>query len=117
MRRHYGFLADLVPERAVYSFERGTMKPDPALFRAVLGDAAPDAAVMVGDTYHADLAPAMALGMGTVWVLEWPEREADELAAVATGELGAPTFSTRSLATVTVDDVESVFDRQRSARG
>ncbi|MBX7068569.1 MAG: thymidylate synthase [Microthrixaceae bacterium] len=117
VRRHYPFLAEVPPERAVYSFERGTMKPDPALFGAVLGDVAPADAVMVGDTYHADLAPAMALGMGTVWVLERPEREADELTAVAVGELTAPTLSTRSLATVTVDDVESVFDRQRSARG
>ena len=52
------------------SWEAGVLKPDPALFRLALREAgcAPEDAVMVGDRLDNDVAPAKALGMGTVWI-------------------------------------------------
>jgi HAD superfamily hydrolase (TIGR01509 family) len=68
-RRHFGDFFDAhVPEPLqVFSFRAGLAKPDPRLFTRVLETAGVDAAgaVMVGDSYEKDIAPAHALGMRT----------------------------------------------------
>lgn len=52
------------------SYEIGIAKPDPGLYRAALAasDVRPELAVMVGDSLDKDVAPALALGMGAIWV-------------------------------------------------
>ena len=58
----------------VASAEAGAAKPDPAIFRMALERAgcAPAQAVMVGDRIDNDVAPARALGMHSVRVLQGP---------------------------------------------
>jgi HAD superfamily hydrolase (TIGR01549 family) len=53
----------------VVSAEEGISKPDPAIFLRALARAgcAPDAAVMVGDSWIADVAGARAAGIRAVW--------------------------------------------------
>jgi HAD superfamily hydrolase (TIGR01509 family) len=53
------------------SAEVGSDKPDPALFRHALGQAAapPERCAMVGDRLDNDILPARDLGMRTVWLL------------------------------------------------
>jgi HAD superfamily hydrolase (TIGR01509 family) len=72
VRRHFGaFFDEHVPEELqVFSFEAGRAKPDRNLFERVLHAAGvgPGEAVMVGDSHDKDIAPAQALGMGTVWL-------------------------------------------------
>lgn len=50
------------------SGEQGMEKPQAAFFLRALGDASPDAAVMVGDDPDRDILPARALGMRTVHI-------------------------------------------------
>jgi len=52
------------------SYEVGISKPDPGLYRAALAatGSAPELAVMVGDSFEKDIVPAIALGMGAIWV-------------------------------------------------
>ena len=69
----------------------GAAKPDPAMFRQALDWAgvAPELAMHVGDDPVRDMAPAMSLGMRTLWVnrgravwpqdLEPPDREVETL--------------------------------------
>ena len=81
------------------SFEQGTMKPSLEGLRGLLAAARcdPRQAVMVGDSYRTDLAPAMQLGMRTVWVLSQPQREADALVGVLDGALDRPDISCKSM--------------------
>jgi HAD superfamily hydrolase (TIGR01549 family) len=59
------------------SEEQGLWKPDPRLFQRALDQARVRASecVMVGDRIDTDLAPAVALGLQTVWV-RWHDRTA-----------------------------------------
>lgn len=93
----------VAPELAFFSCEQGLAKPDPALFTSALVAAGiePAEAVMVGDSYKEDIAPATDLGLATVWVLHRPEREAQELARVVRGEAPAPTCAVASVVEVT----------------
>jgi HAD superfamily hydrolase (TIGR01509 family) len=72
VRRHFGdFFDEHIPEALqVFSFRAGLAKPDPRLLRRVLEAARVDPAdaVMIGDSYDKDIAPAAELGMGTVRV-------------------------------------------------
>jgi HAD superfamily hydrolase (TIGR01549 family) len=72
VRRHFGAIFDArIPrELQLFSFELGDAKPSRALFELVLDRAgvAPADAMMVGDSYASDIAPAAALGLQTVWV-------------------------------------------------
>lgn len=57
-------------EFIVSSAACGKRKPDPGIFRRALGhfDIPPERAVMVGDTYEADIVGAKRLGMRTIWI-------------------------------------------------
>lgn len=72
VRHHLGpFFDEHIPEALqVFSFRVGLAKPDPRLFTRVLEAARvdPAGAVMIGDSYDKDIAPAAELGMGTVRV-------------------------------------------------
>ncbi|MEX0749180.1 MAG: HAD family hydrolase [Dehalococcoidia bacterium] len=56
---------------AVCSCDTGYLKPHPSTFKLILDRLGmrPDEVVMVGNTLHADIEPAKALGMHTVWKL------------------------------------------------
>jgi putative hydrolase of the HAD superfamily len=57
-------------DTVVVSGELGVGKPDPAVFREVLGrlGVEPEAAVMVGDSWERDIEGAVGVGMSAVWV-------------------------------------------------
>jgi len=68
-------------ERFILSREMGLAKSDPEFYRAavtILGCQAP-AAVMVGDNYENDIAPAKQAGLRAIWYLRQP-RAADGVA-------------------------------------
>jgi FMN phosphatase YigB (HAD superfamily) len=86
-------LASLV-DFAALSFREGCRKPSTGLFkRAVerLG-VQPEETWMVGDTYENDLAPAIRLGMRTIWVLSRPEKEYPAMEGVLKKRLPRPDF-------------------------
>ena len=85
------------------SAEAGVEKPDPALFRTLLGDAGttPDRVAMVGDRLDRDIVPAKQLGMRTIWVLrnEAPDDPTTE-------QLAVPDAVVRTL-----DEIPAILDR------
>jgi len=54
----------------IISAEVGMAKPDPAIFQLTLDrlSCAPQHAVMVGDSWTADIVPAATLGLRTIWL-------------------------------------------------
>lgn len=82
-------------ENRVYSFELGAAKPSPAPFFSALARAGcePGEAIMVGDSYREDIAPAIALGLNTVWLLRRAEREVENIQAVINGAAARPSMT------------------------
>lgn len=70
--RRLGFAAHL--EQVLLDTEVGVSKPDPRIFQQGLAAMAaePSAAVFVGDRLENDIAPALRLGMRTVWLRRTP---------------------------------------------
>ncbi|HEY0132352.1 MAG TPA: HAD family hydrolase [Allosphingosinicella sp.] len=101
VRSHYGALFDdhVEPRLQLFSFQVGAAKPGPGIFTEALRRAGvgPERAVMVGDSYDEDVAPAAALGMRTVWVLTRPEDQAEAIGHVEDGAAPPPTFTVDSL--------------------
>jgi HAD superfamily hydrolase (TIGR01509 family) len=101
VRSHYGELFDATIEAQLqlFSFQLGRAKPDPKLFAEALRRAAvpPHRAVMIGDSYDEDIAPSLALGMETVWVLTRPDDQAEAIARVNAGSAPPPTLTVDSL--------------------
>jgi FMN phosphatase YigB (HAD superfamily) len=101
VRSHYGALFDtaIEPGLRLFSFQLGYAKPDPRVFVEALRRAAVPAggAVMIGDSYDEDIAPAATLGMGTVWVLTRPDDQAEATARVKAGSAPPPTLTVDSL--------------------
>jgi HAD superfamily hydrolase (TIGR01549 family) len=99
--RHYEDLFDAAvePRLRLFSFQLGRVKPDPEIFVEALRRArvAPGHAVMIGDSYDEDIAPAAALGMETVWVLTRPDDQAEAIARVREGSALPPTLTVDSL--------------------
>ncbi len=102
VRQHFGPLFDqhIPAELQLFSCLEGIAKPAPELFRLAMrrASAGPDETVMVGDSYTKDMAPAIALGLGTIWVPHQAPGQADAIARVRRGVLPAPT---RTLASIT----------------
>ena len=92
------------------SFRTGLTKPDPRFFHMALTDsgATPQDSIMVGDTYQDDIAPAIALGMKTVWILHRPEKERADIVRVLNGDTPAPTRTLASIGDLTLDDLRSL---------
>jgi putative hydrolase of the HAD superfamily len=69
-------------DEAVFSAEIGVRKPDPAIFRRVLGElgVAPEEAIFVGDRVRDDIAGAKNLGMRAVLTHQF--RQEDSAGAV-----------------------------------
>lgn len=114
VRRHYGALFDehVAPELQLFSYREGSAKPSRALFDRVVARAgvAPAEAVMVGDSYGEDVAPALAAGMRAVWVLHRPDREADQLVRVLDGVAPRPSRTVRRIGDVTPGLFSSVLE-------
>lgn len=74
------------------SFREGTRKPSADILKRAMEalGVTPRGTWMVGDTYINDLAPAMGLGMRTVWVLSRPEKEHRAMEGVLKGRLPRP---------------------------
>lgn len=112
VQRLFGAFFDrtIPAELQVFSCRAGRMKPAAALFGQVVAAAGvgPGSAVMVGDSYTTDIAPAMQVGMRTVWVLQRPEREVANLAAVVNGAAPGPTRAVGAIADLTADVVGSL---------
>jgi len=93
----------------ILSYRKGLMKPSTELYREALEACGepPQDCWMVGDTYELDVAPAMHLGMRTVWVLNRPEKEKVSLVGVLRGEKPSPDWVTGDLG-----EVERFFSRK-----
>jgi HAD superfamily hydrolase (TIGR01509 family) len=114
VRRHFGgFFDRWIPEpRQALSFRAGHKKPSPALFEAVLRAAGTPAhrAVVVGDSYRNDMAPAAALGARTVWVLHQPADELNHVVGVINRRLGPPSTTLCSIAELAPATIASVME-------
>jgi putative hydrolase of the HAD superfamily len=73
-------------DAVVVSADVGIGKPDPAVFRHALAlvDAAPEDAVMVGDTLERDIDGALAAGLRAVWINRFGRPGRDGVAAITT---------------------------------
>jgi HAD superfamily hydrolase (TIGR01509 family) len=113
VRRHFGeFFDEHVPvEHQFFSFHEGCRKPSPEIFARALAAtrAKPEDTVMIGDTYATDIAPAISLGMKTVWLLEQPNREKVALTRVINLEWPRPSLTLESLAGLTEELIESLI--------
>jgi HAD superfamily hydrolase (TIGR01509 family) len=120
-RHHYAdLLDDWIPrERQFYSFREGRAKPAPELFRAALAAAGAPAhrCVMVGDSYRADIEPAMALGMRTVWLLHEPLKQAAHIARVLNHEAAGPSVALTSIAELSPDTISSALETRPDGGG
>ncbi|KAF0114942.1 MAG: HAD family hydrolase [Rhodospirillaceae bacterium] len=110
-RRLYGTLAETALQ--FFSFRLGLAKPDGRLFQQAADGAglAPQACVMVGDSYEADMQPAMTLGFATVWLLHRPEAERVWLEKIQRGSLPAPWRVVPTLAALDVAAV-TCFEKE-----
>ncbi len=95
-----------------FSFEHRLAKPDIAFFDVALKALATSAAqtIMVGDSYHADIAPAITLGMKTVWVLQRVTEEQAPLLKVVNRQAAAPSLAIPSIAAVTVQQLQTLLN-------
>ena len=113
-RRHHGALFEEMARAApqLFSYCEGIAKPDVRLYERAIAAAAcrAEECVMVGDTYAADIAPAMRAGMKAIWLLHRPVEERADLVRVVNGEAPKPTVTVTSIAEVTPSLVSSLFE-------
>lgn len=91
-------IASIVDTKTL-SFIEGFRKPCLELFQRALTslNALPEQTVMIGDTYINDIAPAIALGLKTVWLLRRPEKEVEAIVNVINGQWQKPDATAASL--------------------
>lgn len=100
--------------RSFLSFELGMSKPDIYFYEFVLREmgVSPQDVVMIGDTYTNDMAPAINLGMKTVWVLHRPSKEKKEIIGVINRTLPAPLLTVDSIGDLNISLLEKVYGRE-----
>jgi FMN phosphatase YigB (HAD superfamily) len=94
------------------SFRTRRMKPDAELLADIcneIGTAAEDV-VMIGDTWTADIEPAMRNGMGTIWILHRPQKEKADLIRVLNGASAAPDVTLGRIGDLTAETVREAHD-------
>lgn len=98
------------------SFELGISKPDIGFYEHALEtlNVSPSDVIMVGDTYSNDMAPAIELGMGSVWVLHRPSKEKEELLEVINGRLPRPSLTVGSVGDLTYPLLREIYDKTNS---
>jgi HAD superfamily hydrolase (TIGR01509 family) len=106
------FVEEVQSQPQFLSFRTGLMKPDLEFYQHALGavTVSPSDIVMVGDTYENDIAPAIALGMKTIWLLHRPEKERCDLARILNGEAPAPDLTLCSIADLAPETIRSVVN-------
>jgi putative hydrolase of the HAD superfamily len=92
--KHHGVLRCFTS--LVFSDEVGAVKPDPAIFKAILEGlhASADESVHVGDLLETDVVGAKASGMSAIWI----NREGNEMSN--TGINYTPDFEIKTLSTL-----------------
>ncbi len=82
------------------SYREGIRKPSRRLLKRVLNalNERPENCWMVGDTYDNDLAPAIEMGIKTIWVLSRPEKEYRAMESVLKGSLPRPDIIVDTIA-------------------
>lgn len=93
------FSGPLEADPRIFSYKIGIMKPDVRIYRYALAAAGEPArnAVMIGDSYQNDIAPALSIGMRTIWLLHRPSEESAEIRSVLAGTLPAPDHLCRAI--------------------
>jgi HAD superfamily hydrolase (TIGR01509 family) len=107
---YLGFLRHFPAERqrpSFLSFRLGLAKPQLGIYRAALRDVGimPQDAVMIGDTYQNDIAPAIELGMKTIWLVHRPAKETADLQAVAAGNAPVPDLLLQSIGDLRLEHI------------
>lgn len=87
------------------SYRLGISKPSIEIYRKALKatGCAPERAIMIGDTYENDIAPANELGMNTIWLLHRPLKERKDLVGVLNGDLPRPDLTLESVGELRAD--------------
>ncbi len=108
--------SNLIPEEyrsgpTFASCERGVRKPDAKLYQMALNETGTDAkqAIMIGDTYDMDIAPAVVLGMKTVWILHRPEKERTDLVHILNGSQPRPNLTLASIETLHPEQLKQLY--------
>ena len=94
------------------SFRTRKMKPDPELLREICRQVGtkPQEVIMVGDTWEADMAPAMDIGMATIWILHRPTKEKRELVRILNGSGARPDLTLASIGELSAEIVRQAHD-------
>ena len=102
------------PELQLFSYREGHPKPSSVMFRRMLeiAEVKPECAVMIGDSYAEDVAPAASLGIRTVWLMHRPHREVEPLVGVINGEKRAPTRALASIAQLNAAMIDAITRSQ-----
>jgi FMN phosphatase YigB (HAD superfamily) len=106
------FPAEVSTQRCFPSFRTHKMKPDVELLRGIcseIGVAARDV-VMIGDTWEADMAPAMQIGAATIWILHRPHKEKADLVQILNKTSEAPDVTLANIGDLTAETVRGVHD-------
>jgi len=110
---YQGFLRHFPTEQqrpSFLSFRMGVSKPQSDIYQIALRtlNIAPQDAVMIGDTYQNDIAPALALGMKTIWLLHRPEKETADMQAVKAGDAPAPDLTLQSIGDLRLEQLAAL---------
>ncbi|MCP5459631.1 MAG: HAD-IA family hydrolase [Gammaproteobacteria bacterium] len=95
------------------SYRLGVSKPDLGIYRFALRTLGivPQNAVMIGDTYQNDIAPAIELGIKTIWLLHRPEKESADLQAISEGNAPAPDLTLQSIEELRLEHITALIAR------
>ena len=119
VRARLGALLDehVEPSLQLFSFRERCAKPAPELLRRALERARVDPAdaVMVGDSYANDIAPAAALGVPTVWLLQRAQHEVESIARVLNARAVPPSCTLASIRELSADVVARALGRTLQA--
>jgi len=94
------------------SFRTSKMKPNTALLADICGQVGTRArdVVMVGDTWVADMAPAIESGMATIWILQRPGKEKQDLLQILNGARPGPDLTLGSIAELNTETVRRAHE-------
>lgn len=119
LRFEEAFAAEARMQPCFPSFRTQRIKPDRELLGAIcrnVGVSAEDA-IMVGDTWEADMAPAIESGMATVWVLHRPNKEKSDLVRVLNGATVGPDLTLGSIGALNAESVRRAHEIHMRRRG
>lgn len=94
------------------SFRTHKMKPDTSLLREICGQVGAKAqdVIMVGDTWAADIAPAIESGMATIWILHRPAKEKHDLMRILNGTRTGPDMTLGHIGELSAETVRQAHE-------